>query len=175
MFFPIHILVRHMFECKSLCFFYLLQHFSVSSPEYSFICTISIFTPDLMSSVSNASGGACWDCETRPDKVIGPIFLHLCREKIPEKYAYYYPHFQDLCRKSENYPAEFEQFLSSRDDHIREWISEHRQESESDFQPMLSARDIVESIFCSNTDTVVKPVVLFSKKGYSSSSGETAK
>jgi succinate dehydrogenase flavin-adding protein (antitoxin of CptAB toxin-antitoxin module) len=131
-----------------------------------------------MSNVINVgNSGACCDCdcETRPDKVIGSIFLHQCREKIPEKYALYYPHFQDLCRKSENYPAELEQFLSSRDDHIREWISEHRQESEPDFQPMLSARDIVESIFCSNTDTVVKPVVLFSKKGYSSSSGETAK
>ena len=139
-----------------------------------------------VSSVSNANHGACCDCKTRPDDVIGLIFLHLCRENIPEKYAFYYPHFQDLCRKSENNPAElhdstslvvggrtqssitqqspkgriatefdFEQFCSSRDDHIREWISEHHQESASDFQPMLSARAslaiLIESVFCSNT------------------------
>ena len=139
-----------------------------------------------MSSVISANNGACCHCKTRLDEVIGIVFLHLCRENIPEEYAFNYPHFQDLCRKSENNPAElhdstslmggestqssttqhspegriaaefdFEQFCSSRDDHIREWISEHRQESASDFRPMLSARKslaiLIESIFCSNT------------------------
>ena len=166
---------------------------------------------------------SCCDCDCHgscslrsSDKMIGLIFLHLCRENIPKEYAFYYPHFQDLCRKSKNCPEsveitppesverwtteesplprppesvdhddtnlvvgentqssvtqhspqtkdgiatefDFEQFCSSNDDHIREWISEHHQESESDFQPMLggisSLAILMESIFCGGCST----------------------